>query len=175
MQFMSLATSGAYLPSAPLVEPSEPYLYEMNIYHEAFLAWSFRKSLDGVKLTQPVPVQPTDHALFRKGKFTEIRNPHFMEAVEEPLIEKKNLETVVATNLSSILSCRLREGYTVNSVLHTEAGDMVVRLTLPWKHQTFIHYTVTSVWPPQEQEDAWNRHVCLFWGYFVLRVHCTYV
>ena len=34
MQFMSLATIGAYLQLAPQIDPSEPYLYEMNIYHE---------------------------------------------------------------------------------------------------------------------------------------------
>ena len=47
MAFMSLATSGAYLSRVPeiILEPSEPYLYEMNQYHEAFLAWSFRKCL----------------------------------------------------------------------------------------------------------------------------------
>ena len=34
LQFMSLATSGAYLQLAPQIDPSEPYLYDMNIYHE---------------------------------------------------------------------------------------------------------------------------------------------
>ena len=42
MEFMSLATSGSFLARFPEIEPSEPYLYEMNIYHEAFLSWSFR-------------------------------------------------------------------------------------------------------------------------------------
>ena len=31
---MSLATSGAYLQLVPQIDPSEPYLYNMNIYHE---------------------------------------------------------------------------------------------------------------------------------------------
>ena len=34
LQFMCLATSGAYLQLAPQIDPSEPYLYYMNIYHE---------------------------------------------------------------------------------------------------------------------------------------------
>ena len=81
---MALATSGAYLQLAPRLDspacwfkmtnmyptthlsriaPSEPYLYDMNIYHEAFLAWSFRKCLDGVKVSQPHVASDKD--LFR--------------------------------------------------------------------------------------------------------------
>ena len=84
LQFMALATSGAYLQLAPRLDspacwfkmtnmyptthlsriaPSEPYLYDMNIYHEAFLAWSFRKCLDGVKVSQPHVASDKD--LFR--------------------------------------------------------------------------------------------------------------
>ena len=127
------------------MEPSEPYLYVMNEYHEAFLAWTFRKCLEGVRLQQPAATQ--EKVLFRKGAYTEINNPYFKEAMEEPLIEKRRLEMTVQTNLTSILSCRMREGYTVNSVRQSEA-EMAVRLTLPWKHQTFLHYTVLSAWPP---------------------------
>ena len=147
MQFMSLATSGSYLPRCPGIDPSEPYLYDMNIYHEAFLAWSFRKCLEGVKLSKPII--PSDKDLFRKGRYTEINNPYFEAASEEKLIEKKRLEMTVNTNLTSILSCRLREGYTVNTV--TFKDEMKVRLTLPWKHQTFIHYTVWSPWPEKNK------------------------
>ena len=127
MEFLSLATSGAYLARAPEVEPSEPYLYVMNDYHEAFLAWSFRKCLEGVKIQHPT-IQ-AEKVLFRKGQFSEIRNPFFTEASEEPLIEKRRLELTVNTNLTSILSCRMREGYTVNSVQHNEQDkEMKVRL-----------------------------------------------
>jgi len=155
MEFMSLATSGAYLPRAPEIEPSEPYLYEMNIYHEAFLAWSFRKCLEGVKLSQPMPIIASDKDLFRKGRYTEINNPFFIAASEEKLIEKKRLEMNVNTNLTSILSCRLREGYTVNTVTHKD-NEMKVKLTLPWKHHTFIHYTVMSWWPPGNNPE-WSK------------------
>ena len=48
---------------------------------------------------------------------------------------------------------RLREGYTVNSVTHKD-NEMKIKLTLPWKHQTFIHYYVTSVWPLTSGSEA---------------------
>ena len=34
MAFMSLATSGAYLPRVPEIRLIDPYVYEMNQYHE---------------------------------------------------------------------------------------------------------------------------------------------
>ena len=106
MQFMSLATSGAYLPRVPEVhiEPSEPYLYEMNQYHEAFLAWSFRKCLVGIEM-KPVLV-PSDLDLWRKGRYTEIKNQFFTTVAEEALVCKKRLEMTVNSTLISILSCR---------------------------------------------------------------------
>ena len=48
---------------------------------------------------------------------------------------------------------RLREGYTVNSVTHKD-NEMKIKLTLPWKHQTFVHYYVTSVWPLTSGSEA---------------------
>ena len=106
MAFLSLATSGAYLPRVPeyVVDQSESYSYEMNPYHEAFLAWSFRKCLEGMELKPPI-VQ-TDMDLLRKGRYTEIKNHYFTAVAEEPLVCKKRLEMTVNTNLTSILSCR---------------------------------------------------------------------
>jgi len=153
MTFMALATSGAFLSRVPeiLIEPSEPYLYEMNQYHEAFLAWSFRKCLEGIEMR--APILPPDKDLWRKGRYTEIRNSYFTSVAEEGLICKKRLDMMVNTNLTSILSCRLREGYTVNSVRVVDK-EVKVRLTLPWKYHTFIHYTVFSVWPATDRPES---------------------
>ena len=63
-------------------------------------------------------------------RYSEIRNPFFIEASQEPLIEKKRMELTVNTNLTSILSCRMREGYTVNTVVHADqVRNCVVVLT----------------------------------------------
>ena len=40
----------------------------------------------------------------------------------------------------------------MNTVTHKD-NEMKIRLTLPWKHQTFIHYTVLSLWPPSSLPD----------------------
>merc|ERR1719450_1461776 len=78
---------------------------------------------------------------------TSILSCRLREGCTVNTVTHKENEMTVNTNLTSILSCRLREGYTVNTVTHKE-NEMKIRLTLPWKHQTFIHYTVLSLWPP---------------------------
>ena len=47
-------------------------------------------------------------------------------------------------SLSSLLSCRLRNGFTVNEVKLEEENQLQVKLTLPWKINTFIHYVIKS-------------------------------
>jgi hypothetical protein len=48
---------------------------------------------------------------------------------------------------------RLREGYTVNTVRVLD-NEIRVKLTMPWKFHTFIHYTVFSVWPSNNKPEA---------------------
>ena len=36
----------------------------------------------------------------------------------------------------------------MNTVTHKD-NEMKIKLTLPWKHQTFVHYYVSSLWPVQ--------------------------
>ena len=47
MEYMALSTYGAYLPDIIEVDVKE-YYYVMNIYHEAFLCWGFKKALQGI-------------------------------------------------------------------------------------------------------------------------------
>ena len=81
-----------------------------------------------------------------RGRFDGIRNDHFAQT--EARFTRKKLDTYVHSSLTSLLSVRLREGYTVNSVrILDEANIMEVKLTLPWKINSFIHYTLQSQWP----------------------------
>ena len=43
---MALSTYGAYLPKV-IESDVRQYVYIMNIYHEAFLCWGFKKALQG--------------------------------------------------------------------------------------------------------------------------------
>ena len=54
----------------------------------------------------------------------------------------------MSSSLSSLLSCRLREGYTINEVYFCQENTRIkVKLTLPWKISSFIHYVIDSEWP----------------------------
>ena len=46
MEYMALSTYGAYLPKV-IESDVRQYVYIMNIYHEAFLCWGFKKALQG--------------------------------------------------------------------------------------------------------------------------------
>ena len=50
MEYMALSTYGAYLPDVIEVDVRD-YVYVMNIYHEAFLCWGFKKALQGIDPT----------------------------------------------------------------------------------------------------------------------------
>ena len=132
----------------------------MNIYHEAFLCWGFKKALQGIDMTTENSLASFSSLLnlselsldtltsAPRGRFDGIRNEHFAQT--EARFTRKKFETIVQSSLSSLLSVRLREGYTVNSVRIIEDSNvnlMEVKLTLPWKINSFIHYTVQSQWP----------------------------
>ena len=156
---VALSTYGAYLPYAIEVDIKE-YVYVMNIYHEAFLCWGFKKALQGIDMTTENSLASFSSLLnlselsldtltsAPRGRFDGIRNEHFAQT--EARFTRKKFETIVQSSLSSLLSVRLREGYTVNSVRIIEDSNvnlMEVKLTLPWKINSFIHYTVQSQWP----------------------------
>ena len=84
---------------------------------------------------------------YTRGRFSGIKNGYFLHTNEER-ITKKKIETTVNSSLSSLLSCRLREGYTINEVNFSQDNSrIVVKLTLPWKISSFIHYVIDSEWP----------------------------
>ena len=62
-----------------------------------------------------------------RGRFNGIRNRYFSQ--QETRFTRKEFETVINSSLSSLLSVRLREGYTVNSVrIQYESNLMEVKI-----------------------------------------------
>ena len=94
-----------------------------------------------------------------RGRFNGIRNRYFSQ--QETRFTRKEFETVINSSLSSLLSVRLREGYTVNSVrILDESKLMEVKLSLPWKINSFIHYTIQSHWPLLEKQNKTSIPSC---------------
>ncbi|XP_059469171.1 KICSTOR complex protein SZT2-like [Neocloeon triangulifer] len=136
MQLLASATQGAYITAAHKLEISKEST--MNVFHEAFLTWSFQHS---VKEFSPK---------------TEVRRPldwaknYLMsnEIKDRMLIRKKQVEDTLNARLTDVLSCRLREGYIIKSLSPKDSSSIEVCLVLPWKNDIYIEYLVTSQLPP---------------------------
>ncbi|XP_014246112.1 KICSTOR complex protein SZT2-like isoform X2 [Cimex lectularius] len=132
MQFIASATLGAYIPS--------PYLYSqdksIDIYQEAFITWSFRRKAVQ-EFSTPTP---------RHGDWN-ISNQGFYGNREPQLLVKKQSEDHLNASLTSILCCRLHEGYMIKNV-HLRGNDLEVTMMLPWSNHIYLEYIITSEWPP---------------------------
>ncbi|CAL4100629.1 unnamed protein product, partial [Meganyctiphanes norvegica] len=134
MQFLATATCGAYLVDLPPIE-KEDYDYDMNDYHKALLAWGFQKFLLGLY---------PENGYLGYNRIFELQ-PVALEATK--LIRKKERENPLSTSLNAVLSCRLKEGYTIKSVNICDDQIQLV-LVLPWKYSIFIEYHIKTHWPP---------------------------
>lgn len=123
MKFVTTATFGAYLERCP--DEKEPLEYNYSMYHRAFLAWNFQRGLHGFK--SDVHWDPYRN----KDDFWSVDNPYFYSVADQvnrfpnDYDHKKDQEMVkhklhgrtrVKLSFTSVLSCRLREGYTIKNV-----------------------------------------------------------
>lgn len=106
----------------------------MNIYHKNFLSWQLYRTFNDSSST---PTQSTDW---------QTSNTLFHGSRPPQLLRKKQIDDKVNCTLSSLLCCRLREGYLIKRV---GIRDNCVELCfiLPWKTHIFLEYLVTCPWP----------------------------
>ncbi|XP_021342251.1 protein SZT2-like isoform X1 [Mizuhopecten yessoensis] len=148
LQFMATATFGAYFAMCPDV--SKDSCGQMNIYHKALLLWSFQKGLEGFKyeLTHHRHMEPMHPvALYMSSRILShpIKDKN---SVVLPTVRQKHMDAKLSANILSVLSVRLREGYTIKDVYLTKGGSQIeVRLILPYKDYVKIEYTATALWP----------------------------
>ncbi|XP_023809816.1 KICSTOR complex protein SZT2 isoform X3 [Oryzias latipes] len=163
MKFISLATFGSYLPSCPDLDPAGQ---EMNIYHKAFLTYSFLKTPESLNSEYFCVPQ---HKLF---------NEHLVSASGNPALvmrRKKHTEKEVHAHLVSVVSVRLREGYTIRDVSLTKGGTQLeVKLVLLWKHNMHIEYLATAPWPLDPSKRSTRVEVTMEGSYDILHdISCT--
>ncbi|XP_042078063.1 KICSTOR complex protein SZT2 isoform X8 [Haplochromis burtoni] len=163
MKFISLATFGSYLPSCPEVDLNSE---EMNAYHKAFLTYSFLKSPESMNSEYFCVSQ---HKLF---------NEHLVSASGNPALvmrRKKHTEKEVHAHLISVLSVRLREGYTITDISLTKGGTQLeVKLVLLWKHNMHIEYLAAASWPLDPSKRTTRVEVTMEGSYDILHdISCT--
>ncbi|CAG01160.1 unnamed protein product, partial [Tetraodon nigroviridis] len=191
MKFISLATFGSYLPSCPEVDLSSP---EMNIYHRALLTYSFLKTPESMNSEYFCVSQ---HKLF---------NEHLVSASGNPALvmrRKKHTEKEVHADLISVVSVRLREGYTIRDIsltkgkrltralpllperlvlqsssasllLSSGGSQLEVKLVLLWKHNMHIEYLAAASWPLEPTKRTTRVEVTMEGSYDILHdISCT--
>uniref|UniRef100_A0A673A1Y6 SZT2 subunit of KICSTOR complex n=1 Tax=Sphaeramia orbicularis TaxID=375764 RepID=A0A673A1Y6_9TELE len=163
MKFISLATFGSYLPSCPEVDLDSQ---EMNAYHKAFLTYSFLKTPESMNSEYFCVSQ---HKLF---------NEHLVSASGNPALvmrRKKHTEKEVHAHLISVVSVRLREGYTIREISLTKGGTQLeVKLVLLWKHNMHIEYLAAASWPLDLSKRTTRVEVTMEGSYDILHdISCT--
>lgn len=108
----------------------------MNVYHNAFLAWSFHKTLQTEWTKQRVP------ARVKPGEWS-VRNKCFFSVRDMPIVKKQQYENILSVDHMKVMSCRLREGFTIKEVITSpETGLLEVTLILPWKFLIHLEYKI---------------------------------
>ncbi|XP_056315330.1 LOW QUALITY PROTEIN: KICSTOR complex protein SZT2 [Danio aesculapii] len=163
MKFISMATFGSYLSMCP---ESHCTGDEMNAYHRAFLTYSFLKTGESMN---PEYYCFSQHKLF---------NEHLVSASGNPALvmrRKKHTEKEVHADLISVLSIRLREGYSIRELNITKGGSQLeVKLVLLWKHNMRIEYLAMASWPLEPTKRTTWVEVTMEGSYDILHdISCT--
>ncbi|XP_058634056.1 KICSTOR complex protein SZT2 isoform X17 [Onychostoma macrolepis] len=163
MKFISMATFGSYLSMCP---ESDSTGDEMNAYHRAFLTYSFLKTGESMN---PEYYCFSQHRLF---------NEHLVSASGNPALvmrRKKHTEKEVHADLISVLSIRLREGYTIREINITKGGSQLeVKLVLLWKHNMRVEYLAVASWPLYPVQRTTWVEVTIEGSYDILHdISCT--
>ncbi|XP_046683213.1 KICSTOR complex protein SZT2-like isoform X2 [Homalodisca vitripennis] len=133
MQFISCATFGTYIP----LSATRNYGHGgLNTYHEAFLTWSFKKGASVHELTTPVP---------RSGEWF-VSNQNFYGNREPQLLVKKQTEDEMSASLTTVLCCRLHEGFMIKNI-NVKENQLELNLMLPWANHIYIEYVMSCEWP----------------------------
>ncbi|KAM7388831.1 hypothetical protein PAMP_024978 [Pampus punctatissimus] len=163
MKFISLATFGSYLPSCPELDLDSQ---EMNAYHKAFLTYSFLKTPESMNSEYFCVSQ---HKLFNEHLVSTSGNPALV------MRRKKHTEKEVHAHLISVVSVRLREGYTIREISLTKGGTQLeVKLVLLWKHNMHIEYLAAASWPLDLTKRTTRVEVTMEGSYDILHdISCT--
>ncbi|KAL2090034.1 hypothetical protein ACEWY4_014722 [Coilia grayii] len=163
MKFISLATFGSYLSTCPEPDLSSQ---EMNAYHKAFLTYSFLKTSESMN---PEYYCFAQHKLFNEHLVSTSGNPALM------MRRKKHTEKEVHADLVSVVSVRLREGYSIREINLTKGGTQLeVKLVLLWKHNMRIEYLAVASWPLDVAKRTTWVEVTMEGSYDILHdISCT--
>ncbi|XP_043281050.1 KICSTOR complex protein SZT2-like isoform X2 [Venturia canescens] len=130
LSFIATATLGTYMPFVPQDTPA--FGGEMNMYHRNFICWQLYRNENCEPSAEP--------KVWRTG------NSLFYGHQRPQLLRKKQIDDKVTCSLSSLLCCRLRDGYLIKRVAIRD-GLLEICFTLPWKSHVYLEYLASTSWP----------------------------
>ncbi|CAH1153732.1 unnamed protein product [Phaedon cochleariae] len=131
LYFFAHSTLGTCMENFVFVKNDSAW--QMNIYQEHFLIWSFH-SADRYNASR-----------ICDNKWT-MSNDTFYSHNVPSLLSKRQTDENTSASILLLLSRRMREGFTIDNVFYMN-GNLEVKLILQWKSSIFIHYKVKSQWP----------------------------
>ncbi|XP_067679134.1 KICSTOR complex protein SZT2-like [Haliotis asinina] len=170
MQFIATATFGAYFASFPDLQQCNSL--DANVYHRALYFWNFQKGLEGFKYELTHQTIPDSFASIQKQLYA---HPLEGRSAMADILRKKHLEKNVMANIASVLSVRLREGYTIKDVAIMKGGTQIdVKMVLPWRDYVRIEYSAVSSWPLDPKKQQTYVEICLEGEYeFLHEITCA--
>ncbi|KAM9324637.1 KICSTOR complex protein SZT2 [Gastrophryne carolinensis] len=161
MKFIAMATLGSYLSACPELEAGQT---DMNVYHKAFLLYSFMRTGEALN---PEYYCGSQHKLF---------NEHLVSAISNPALalrRRKHAEKEVHADIISVVSVRLREGYSIREIRITK-GMLEAKLILLWKHNMRVEYLAMAPWPLDSLTRSTRVEVVMEGSYDILHdISCT--
>ncbi|ELT88146.1 hypothetical protein CAPTEDRAFT_195376 [Capitella teleta] len=142
MKFIATATFGAYFSQPPKCDPD----CGMNKCHHAFLTWSFRKGLSSYTFGDQVNNVEMSQDLIWTDRVPAFAGSDKLQWTPK-LMRKKLTERTLHLPMPVVLSCRMREGYSIQEIVIKGESQIEVRLAQLWRDNVRILYALSSVWP----------------------------
>ncbi|XP_029156600.1 KICSTOR complex protein SZT2-like [Nylanderia fulva] len=130
LYFIAAATLGSYISFSSYIVPA--HATDMNFYHKHFLCWQLYRDVFGDDISNRRFCWRTDNNCFHGHKTGQ-------------LLRKKQIDDKVTCTLSSLLCCRLREGYLIKKASLRD-DILEISFVLLWKTNVFLEYLVTCPW-----------------------------
>ncbi|XP_012229201.2 KICSTOR complex protein SZT2-like isoform X1 [Linepithema humile] len=130
LYFIAAATLGSYMTFNSHVVPAHGT--DMNFYHKHFICWQLYRNIFEDDIWNRHSCWRTENNCFHGHKTGQ-------------LLRKKQIDDKVTCTLSSLLCCRLREGYLIKRA-SVRDDVLEINFVLLWKTNVFLEYLVTCPW-----------------------------
>ena len=152
MKFVAHSTKGKYINALNLL--AQPISSSCTYFQEQLLIWSFHS----------IQQEKTESSYFRDSSWScsafDVRTAFLKEIDQPTLIRQKQDDKNLRADFLTVVSSRMRQGYTVKyTKIHKNTIEMCLEL-LWWKNYTVVEYKVSSLWPLTSNSCKVEVYIC---------------